>query len=188
MGFLEFGLIAPVAEYVAQELWSSISKPASTPAPRLIATRLTQSRRRSVKGSEVPSVKAPKPESVCRGCGITTRRGTHCPRCGREVSREKLIELAKIGRVAALNPESRKKHSETQRRHEAAERAWRSSPQADWPDENTFVRQIQPRLTAVTISALASTLGVSVPYAAYIRALPHALPRGEFLRAGNPCR
>ncbi len=41
-------LVAPVAEYVAQELWSSISKPASTPARRLIATRLTQRNKREV--------------------------------------------------------------------------------------------------------------------------------------------
>jgi ribosomal protein L32 len=152
-----------------------VSKPTSTStlARQLIATRLTQSRKRSVKGSDVPPVKAPKPDSVCRGCGATTRRGSHCPKCGREVSREKLIELAKIGRVAAQSPESRRKHSETQRRHEAAKRAWRSSPKADWPDENTYVRQIQPRLAAVTISALASALVVSAPYAADIRAGRH---------------
>jgi hypothetical protein len=78
---------------------------------------------------------------VCRGCGVTTRRGQHCPKCGREVSRGKLIELAK-------------KHSETQRRHEAAKRAWRSSTKPAWPDENTYVRQIQPRLVGITISVL----------------------------------
>jgi CRISPR-associated protein Cas1 len=168
-------LVAPVAEHVAQEIWSSVFKPTSTSklARQLIATRLTQSRKRSVKGSDVPSVRAPKPASVCRGCGATTRSGRHCPECGREVSREKLIELAKIGRIAAQSPESRKKHSDTQRRHEAAKRAWRSTPKPDWPDENTYVRQIQPRLAAVTISALASTLGVSEHYAADIRAGRH---------------
>jgi hypothetical protein len=40
-------LVAPVAEYVAQALWSSTSKSCS--APRL-ATRLTQRRKRAVKG------------------------------------------------------------------------------------------------------------------------------------------
>jgi CRISPR-associated endonuclease Cas1 len=167
-------LMAPVAEYAAQETWSSISRPASSLARRGIATRLTQRTKRAVKGTDVPSVKAaPKPDSVCRGCGATTRSGKHCPKCGRDVSREKLIELAKAGRVAARNPESRRKHSETQRRHEAAKRAWCSSPKPDWPDENTYVRKIQPRLAAVTISALASALGVSEPYAAYIRTGRH---------------
>jgi len=162
-------LVAPVAEYVAQELWSSISKPESTPTRRRIATRLTQSRRRSVKGSVVPLVKAPKPDAVCHGCGSATRRGKHCPKCGREVSAKKLTELAKIGRMAAQSSQAQTRRSATQRRHEAAKRAWRSSPKADWPDENTYVRQIQPRLSAVTISALGSTLGVSEPYAADIR-------------------
>lgn len=161
-------LMAPVAEYVAQEIWSSIPRPAST--PHRIATRLTQRTKRAVKGSDVPSVKAPKPERVCRGCGAATRRGRHCPKCGREVSREKLIELAKMGRMAARNPESRRKHSETQRRHEAAKRAWRSSPKPAWPDEETYREKIQPKLAGVPISTLAATLGVSEPYAAYIRA------------------
>ena len=123
-------LVAPVAEYVAQEIWASVSKPASPSklARQLIATRLTQRNKRAVKGTDMPSVKAPTPDGVCRGCGATTRRGKHCPKCGREVSREKLIELAKIGRVAARNLESRRKHSETQRRHEAAETGAGLSP------------------------------------------------------------
>jgi CRISPR-associated endonuclease Cas1 len=166
-------LIAPVAEYVAQETWSSISRRTSSLAQRGLATRLTQRTKRAVKGTDIPSVNAPKPETVCRGCGAATRRGKHCPKCGREVSREKLIKLAKAGRVAARNPESRKKHSETQRRHEAAKRAWCASPKPDWPNEDIYVRQIQPRLARVTISALASSLGVSEPYAAYVRSGRH---------------
>ena len=166
-------LVAPVAEYVAQQTWSSISKRASMSARQPIATRLTQRNKREVKGSDVPPVKAPKPENVCRGCGANTRRGRLCPQCGREVSREKLIELAKIGRVAARSPESRKKHSETQRRHEAAKRAWRSSPKPAWLNEDTYREKIQPRLAGITISALASTLGVSIPYAALVRAGRH---------------
>jgi len=162
-------LMAPVAEYVAQATWSSISRPTSSLARRGIATRLTQRTRRAVQGTDIPGVMAPKPDSVCRGCGAATQGGQHCPKCGHEVSKEKLIELAKIGRIDARNPKSRKKHSETQRRHEAAKRAWRSSPKPDWPDEDTYLRQIQPRLLGVTISALASTIGVSEPYAAYIR-------------------
>jgi CRISPR-associated endonuclease Cas1 len=166
-------LLAPVAEYLAQEIWSSISRPTSSLSRRGIATRLTQRAKREVKGTDVPSVKAPKPEMVCRGCGVTTRRGQHCPKCGREVSKEKLIDLAKIGRLAARNPKSRKKHSETQRRHEAAKRAWDSSLQPAWLTEATYREKIQPKLAGITISTLASTLGVSEPYAAYIRGGRH---------------
>jgi CRISPR-associated endonuclease Cas1 len=165
-------LVAPVAEHVAQEIWSSVSKPtsASKLAAQLIATRLTQSRRRAVKGSDVPAVKAPKPEKICPGCGATRREGRHCPSCGREVSREELIESAKVGRLVAQSPKSQGKRSETQRRHRAAQQAWRSSPKLASLTEETYTGKIQPSLAGVTISALSSTLGVSEPYAADIRA------------------
>jgi CRISPR-associated endonuclease Cas1 len=166
-------LVAPWAEWVAQTLWNSIRKPVHKGS--ILPTRLTQRRRSEGRGNEfvLNAEPAPHPENVCCGCGATTRSGRHCSKCGREISTRKLIELAKVGRMAAQSPESRKKHSETQRQHEAAKRAWRSSPKPDWPDENAYVTQIQPRLSAVTISALASTLRISEPYAAHIRAGRH---------------
>jgi hypothetical protein len=163
-------LVAPVAEYVAQKLWSSICRPTSSLARHGIATRLTQRNKPAVKGTDIPPVRAPKLDSVCHGCGAHTRRGRHCPKCGREVSREKLIELAKTGRIAARSAQSRKKHSETQRRHEAAKRAWRASVKPAWLNEDTYREKIQPRLSTVTISAISSALGVSESYAADIRA------------------
>jgi CRISPR-associated endonuclease Cas1 len=129
-------LVAPWTEWVAQTLWNSIRKPVRK---YTLPTRLTQRQRSEGRGNEfVLEVKpAPHPERICHGCGTTTRRGRHCLKCGRELSREKLIELAKVGRKAAQSPQSRKKHSATQRKHEAAKRAWRSSPKPDWPDEDT---------------------------------------------------
>ena len=64
-------LVAPVAEYVAQEIWSSTSKAISKSklTRQLIATRLTQRNKRTVKRSNVLEVKQPKPEHVCSGCG-----------------------------------------------------------------------------------------------------------------------
>jgi CRISPR-associated endonuclease Cas1 len=165
--------VAPIAEWVAQSLWTSARKTAHQ--DQMLPTRLTHRRRSEGRGKQfvLDTKTAPHPDKICPGCGATTRLGRHCPKCGREISREKLIELAKVGRAAALTSESRRKHSETQRRHEAAKRAWASSSKPDWPNENTYVRQIQPRLAAVTISAVASTLGVSESYAADIRAGRH---------------
>jgi len=57
-------LVAPVAEYVAQELWSSISRPSSTLARQRVATRLTQRTKREAKGSDVAPIKIPKPERL----------------------------------------------------------------------------------------------------------------------------
>jgi len=166
-------VVAPIAEWVAQTLWTSARK--ATRRDQMLPTRLTQRRRSEGRGKEftVDTKPAPYPKKICPGCGATTRLGRNCPKCGREISREKLIGLAKLGRMAAQSPESREKHSATQRQHEAAKRAWRSSPKPDWPNEKTYVEQIQPRLVAIRISALASTLGVSEPYAADIRAGRH---------------
>jgi CRISPR-associated endonuclease Cas1 len=165
--------VAPIAEWVAQTLWASTRKPARS--DQELPTRLTQRRRTAGRGKEfILDIKsAPYPGKLCPGCGAMTRLGRNCPKCGREISREKLIELAKVGRAAALTKESRKKHSETQLRHEAAKRAWRSAPKPDWPDKNAYVREIQPRLAGITISTVASTLGVSESYAADIRAGRH---------------
>jgi len=162
--------VAPIAEWVAQSVWTSARKTARR--DQMLPTRLTQSQRTLGRGKEfiLDSTPALYPEKICPGCGATTRLGRHCPKCGREVSKEKLIELAKVGRAAAKSAESRRKHSKTQRRHEAAKRHWRSSPKPDWPDENTYVGQVQPRLAGITISSMASTLGVSESYAADIRA------------------
>ena len=165
--------VAPIAEWVAQAFCDSIQKPVRQ--GQSLPTRLTQQRRSEGRGKEfvLDSRPAPSPENVCHGCGASTKLGRLCPKCGREVSRGKLIELAKIGRLAAQRRDSRKKQAETQRRHQAAQRAWQSAPKPGWPDENTYSKEIQPRLVAVTISTLASTIGVSESYAADIRAGRH---------------
>jgi len=164
--------VAPIAEWVAQSLWTSVRK--ITRRDHILPTRLTQSQRSAGRGNEfIVDTPAPHPKNVCPSYGATTRLGRHCPKCGREISREKLIELAKAGRVAAQSPKARKKHSATQRRHEAAKRAWVASPKPTWPDENVYVQQIQPNLPAITISAIASTLRVSESYAADIRGGRH---------------
>ena len=165
--------VAPCAERIAQTLWNSIRKPVHK--DHLLPTRLTQRRRSEGRGKEfiLDTKPAPHPNKICSGCGVTTRGGRLCPKCGREISKEKLVELAKVGRVAAQSPESRKKHSETLRRHHAATRAWRSSSQPAWLNQDTYLGKIQPRLVGVTISTLSSTLGVSESYAADIRAGRH---------------
>ena len=161
--------VAPVAEWVAQTLWSTIRKPVQK--DHRLPTRLTQQRRSEGRGKEFipPKQSAPVPMNVCVGCGVTTLGGQHCSKCGREISKEKLIELAKAGRAAALKPESRKKLAETQRLHNAARKAWNNSASSTRITEETYLRQIQPRLGSITISALASTLSVSISYAADIR-------------------
>lgn len=168
-------LVAPVAEYVAQEIWSSVSKPTSPSklARQLIATRLTQSRKRSVKGSDVPSVKAPKPDRVCRGCGKLIRRGRrYCQSCAVTVTKENFS----AGRNNAQQPEFLTKRSATQRQHKHAIQNWNPSDLPAWLTRDAYVKQIQPALATVAKSQIRSVLGVSEPYASDIQAgkrIPH---------------
>ena len=168
--------VAPLAEWTAQALWDSIRKPARE--VQMLPTRLTQQRRTEGRGKEFAfrAIPAPSPERVCLGCGAATMRGRHCLKCGKKVSGEKLVELAKVGRIVTLEANAQKKRSETQRRHEAGKRAWRDSLDSNRIDRKRYESEIHPRLASVTICKIASTLEVSEPYAADIRAgrrLPH---------------
>jgi CRISPR-associated endonuclease Cas1 len=163
-------LVAPVAEYVAQELWSSMSKPASTSARQRIATRLTQSRKRAVKGSEVPAVAAPKPERVCRGCGKTLQRdSTNCSQCDIKIATKRLVEIAKAGRVAGHTPEAIAKEAATHRKHAQARAAWNPAKQPSWLTGQVFSEKIQPPLAQASATAIAKRIGVSRWYAGRIR-------------------
>jgi len=165
-------LVAPVAEYVAQELWSSARKPSSPskPAQPPIATRLTQRNKRQVKGSDVPEIKQSKPEHVCSGCGKPIRaERNHCANCAIEGATERLADAARIGRVAARSSEARAKHVASRRRHAQACSAWDESQQPAWLSSEVFLKQIQPRLANVPTSAIRSRIGVSRWYAGRIR-------------------
>ena len=165
-------LVAPVAEYVAQALWSSVSKPASSSklAQRLIATRLTQRNKREVKGSNVPEVKQPKPAHVCSGCGKPIRaERNHCANCAIDGATERLVNAARIGRVAARSPEARARHAESERRHANARASWDAFSQPAWLTSEVFSQQIQPLLADVSTSAIRSQIGVSRWYAGRIR-------------------
>ena len=59
--------------------------------------------------------------------------------------------------------------SEAVRCHDKAKREWLSMPTPSWPTEKTYVEEIHQLLSAVTIASIASTLGISEPYAAEVR-------------------
>ena len=88
-------LVAPWAEYVARTLWGTTARLGKTP------TRLTQRHRREAKGTSLPTVEAPKPERLCRGCGKSIRPGrSDCGECAVEGATKRLVEVARIGRIA----------------------------------------------------------------------------------------
>jgi len=168
--------VAPLAEWVSRALWSTIPKPARLFSP---ATRLTESRRREARGgpSSLPTMTPPRPPAVCRICGAPIKRGRiYCASCAVTFSKETLIEVARLGRVAGHSSEARARQAEKQRRHAAALKKWHPSDKPEWLNEETYRAKIQPRLTLLTVPAIASALGISEPYAAEIRAgrcLPH---------------
>ena len=64
-------LVAPWAEFVAHSLYAGGTGRA-TPV-RLLKTPLTQTRRRKAKGAPPATLKMPKAQHVCRGCGKAIR-------------------------------------------------------------------------------------------------------------------
>jgi CRISPR-associated endonuclease Cas1 len=163
-------LMAPVAEYVAQETWASISRPVSSLARRGLATRLTQQNKREVKGREVPTTKKPKPEHVCSDCGVPIKpRRSHCPNCSIEIATERLEHVAQVGRIAARTPEARAKHVASHLRHVEARLSWDASSQPAWLTPELFSHKIQPLLAGVSTSVIRSRIGVSRWYASRIR-------------------
>jgi CRISPR-associated endonuclease Cas1 len=160
------GLIAPWAEYVARSLCST------TPQRKIPATRLTPQHKREAKGAlSLPSpISPPIRENVCRGCGKTIeQRRTHCADCAIDGATERLVSVAKRGRVAARSPESRAKHSVSRRRNAEACSAWDATSQPAWLTSEVFSGKIQPLLAKTPTSAIRSAIGVSRWYAGKIR-------------------
>jgi CRISPR-associated endonuclease Cas1 len=168
--------VAPLAEWVARTLWKRIPRPACR---QTLATRLTQSHRREAKGgSSTTSVKLPPHiPTVCRLCGAPIKFGdNYCAICAVSVSREGLIEAAKVGRITGHSPEARAKQAEKQRRHAAEVKAWNPADKPNWLTEAVYRERIQPLLKRIKVPVLSATLRLSQPYAAEIRAgrqLPH---------------
>jgi CRISPR-associated endonuclease Cas1 len=160
--------VAPIAEWVAQAFWSTIPKP-TTP----FATRLTHSNKREAKGrpSVPPARTAPQPENICRVCGASVSLGrNYCSKCEAITTREHIVEIAKIGRIASRAPGPKARRAETQRRHAAAKLAWKPSSLPVWLNQETYTNKIQPLLAGIANPAIMSALGVSVTYAVAIRA------------------
>ena len=167
--------VAPIAEWVVRELWSTVTKPTRLRVP---ATRLTQTHKREAKGVvDVPATTPPRPPRICLGCGAPIIYGKNfCSSCGVIVARDELIESAKRGRIAAQSPEAQARRTKTQRRNANAQLTWEKSSQPKISDE-VYRNEIQPRLAGVTIPTIMSALNVCASYAADIRRgrrRPHA--------------
>ena len=161
--------VAPWSEHVARALWAGgNSRRAGNSVP---PTRLTQQRHTEAKGKVwISLVEHPKTDHLCRGCGKTiTNESTHCADCAVDKASERLVGVASLGRIAARSPEARAKHGATRRRHAKACSEWDASTQPAWITDQLYTEEIQPQLSQISTSAIASRIGVSRWYAGRIR-------------------
>jgi hypothetical protein len=167
--------VAPTAEWVSRVLWTTFKhsrKWMSAP------THLTQTSRRNSKGKSHLHISAPpRPPNLCRTCGNKVTPGyERCASCKISVCTEELVKAAQKGRLLSHTPSATAKRIAGRKHHAAAIRAWKPSDLPEWLNEETYRREIQPRLASVTVPAIRTALGISKVYATNIRAgrrLPH---------------
>lgn len=167
--------VAPLAEQMARMFSASVPKRSKRIFP---STRLTQNSRREGRGISTDlSLAAPtRPASLCWNCGASTRGAQYCRACSPMALRENLVNAAKLGRIATHSPKVEALRGATQRRQQLAIRAWKPSDLPEWLNDKFYREKILPRLATFTVSAIASVLGVSKPYATDIRSgkrVPH---------------
>ena len=154
--------LGPFAEWIAHALWSTKSQASRAKAP---ATRLTQNRKREAKGILIGTPVLTPPISP-----ILSRNYTPVE------SRENPLVATKPVRLNGHNPIAQARRADAQQRQAAALKAWNPSNKPDWLDVKFYRKQIQPRLAAIIVSAIASALAVSEPYATHVcagRCIPH---------------
>ena len=160
--------VAPVAEWIARQLWSR-QRASSTAGP---ATRLTQRRKRRAKGMLTDAVHeaAKHPQSGCRTCGkdILPRR-RYCSACAVDAATQQIKNVTPAARIAGHSDEALTKASDTSREQRRKQAAWSPGTQPAWLTEQFYIEKIQPALIPVSISLIASTMGVSRCHATLVR-------------------
>jgi len=170
--------VAPVAEWLAQTLWSSPRR--NSVGNQILPTRLTQSREKCAQGGAAQSVerRLPHRENICRECGKAIQRGN--PRCGNcriEIATGRMADVARVGRLTAHSSQAQRKRSNTQRRNAISWHSWKASSQPAWLTEQLYSEKIQPLLAQVSGTAVARAIGVTYAYGSRIRRGSRPHPR-----------
>jgi CRISPR-associated endonuclease Cas1 len=168
--------VAPFAEGIARSLSST------TPRGRMFATPstpLTHSRKREARGSviSVPQKSKITQPTVCGICGTNIKSACkYCRKCAPTIWRENVLKASKIGRQNTHKPDAQSRRAETQRRQNAALKAWNPTTKPAWLDERFYREQVQPQLREIQVPVIQSAIAVSEPYALSIRRasrIPH---------------
>ena len=141
--------------------------------------RLTQRFKREAKGAPpLPSsIREPRRDNLCRGCGKTIQDGrTNCASCAVDSATTNMVAAALIGRQTAYSPQAQLKRANTQRKNALAQHAWKASENPPWLTDKFYSANVQPLLAAISSSAIARQISVSRWYAGRIREgyRPHA--------------
>jgi CRISPR-associated endonuclease Cas1 len=169
--------VAPVAEWLAQELWRS---PRKGPGSQTLPTRLTQNRKREAQGGPALStiMRPPHRERVCHTCGNTIKgEHTHCGDCRINEAARRMPDVARIGRMTAHGSKAQRKRSSTQRRNGILRYSWNPSGQPSWLTEQFYSEKIQPRLAEMSGTAIARAIGVTCAYGSRVRQGKRPHPR-----------
>lgn len=161
--------VAPVAEWVAKQFWSTTHKRTQND---LAPTHLTQAHRREAKGASPETIApgAPRTENLCPGCGKTILdTSASCARCAVSNATKNMLDAARIGRLTANDPEAQAKRALKARKNALAQHSWKESDQPAWLTPKVFSEKVQPLLSGVPMSTIRSSLGVSKWYASKIR-------------------
>jgi CRISPR-associated endonuclease Cas1 len=168
-------LVGPWAEYVAHSLYAGRSS--RSIATRGLKTPLTQRHRRKAKGSAIPIARIPKADHVCRGCGKFIREERKmCATCSIPDATNRLLQVSKMGRLAAKGSRARAKHTISARKNVIACNSWQSSNHPKRQTKEFFSKEIQPKLINIPTREIVASIGISRWYAGKIRKgyIPHA--------------
>jgi CRISPR-associated endonuclease Cas1 len=168
--------VAPYAEEAAEIFWRGRAKRSFR---SYLPTRLTQARRSLAKGRNLVGIvsKIPGTRPRCPICGSRISTGsTYCAKCVPHVNRENLLQQAKRGRIATHSATAKARRAATQAKQAEALRNWNPKELPGWLDEDTYRREILPRLANFTVKAIRTKLNISHPYATLIKrgtSIPH---------------
>jgi CRISPR-associated protein Cas1 len=163
-------LAAPVAEWVAQALWTSSRN--SAKSEEVLPTRLTQRRKSEGKGNklELRIRPLPRPTKICEVCGAEDVKNRYCKSCAVEASRENMAQVALMGHSRLKTQRFKDRISKRISDHAVANTWWDPSSLPEGLNEDCYVQKIQPRLRLIKVREIAEAMQVSKPYAALVRA------------------
>jgi CRISPR-associated endonuclease Cas1 len=169
--------VAPYAEWVVHALATIGSDSARNNST---STPLTRRHHREAQGKPPlpPAKRPPRPECVCRICGVGIAHGKrYCRPCQITFAIEQVTIASPAGRVATVSATAQAQRSETKRLNDLAIKNWDPNTKPAWLTEEAYTAKIQPLLAVVRPADIMNAIGVSWLYASQIRRgmkRPHA--------------